>query len=222
MKILVAVPVPALDLLTYCVPDGMTPPPVGARVVVPLGTRTVTGIVVDRVDRGAASATTADIKPIRQVLDDEAFLPADVVALARWTAEYYAAGPGDTIMAVLPPKTRGERADSHKTIRVASITAAGSEAIESGLSGPHAPVDGPSKLGPYAARPAITAKQREALDILAGAPAGLPTAQLTARGIGSDTVARLVRHGFASVRQARVDRDPFEAAPFAATMAWPP
>jgi primosomal protein N' (replication factor Y) len=224
LKILVAVPVPALDLLTYCVPDGMTPPPVGARVVVPLGTRTVTGIVVDKVDRDAAPATTADIKPIRQVLDDEAFLPADVVALARWTAEYYAAGPGDTIMAVLPPKTRGERADSHKTVRLASITAVGSEAIGSGPSklGPYAPdvaLDVAPDVGAELARPSITAKQREALDILAGAPAGIPTARLAARGIGADAVARLVRHGFATVRQERVDRDPFEAAPFAATMA---
>ena len=195
MNILVAVPVPALDLLTYRVPDGMTPPAVGARVVVPLGTRTVTGIVVE----GAASVAIDedDIKPIRQVLDEDAFLPADVVALARWTAEYYAAGPGDTIMAVLPPKTRGGRADSHKTVRVAMITAAGLDASSA----------------------AVTPKQRDALDILAGAPAGVPTSQLTARGIGADTVSRLVRNGLASVRQERVDRDPFDAFPFAATMA---
>ena len=42
----VAVPVPALDPLTYSVPEG-DPPPVGARVVVPVGARTMTGIVVD-------------------------------------------------------------------------------------------------------------------------------------------------------------------------------
>jgi primosomal protein N' len=38
-----------------------------------------------------------DVKPIRQILDAQAFVPADVVALARWTANYYAAGVGDTI-----------------------------------------------------------------------------------------------------------------------------
>ena len=54
-------------------------------------------------------------------------MPADVVALARWTAEYYAAGAGEAITAVLPPKARGARADAHKTLRVASITAAGLE-----------------------------------------------------------------------------------------------
>jgi primosomal protein N' len=43
----VAVPVPNLDLLTYAVPDGTPVPPIGARVVVPLGSRIVTGIVVE-------------------------------------------------------------------------------------------------------------------------------------------------------------------------------
>ena len=61
------------------------------------------------------------------MLDAEPFIPPDVVALAQWTAEYYAAGAGETITAVLPPKTRGERADAHKTSRVAAITVAGLE-----------------------------------------------------------------------------------------------
>ncbi len=43
----VAVPVPTLDLLTYRVPADVAAPAVGARVVVPLGSRVVTGIVVD-------------------------------------------------------------------------------------------------------------------------------------------------------------------------------
>ena len=151
--------------------------------------------------RAGPRSPRPDIKPIRQVLDAEAFLPADVVALARWTAEYYAAGPGDTITAVLPPKTRGDRADAHKTVRVAAITAAGLASAR------------------LKSRTAVTPKQREALDILAGAPGGVPTAELAARGIGADTVSRLARHGFVSLRQDRVDRDPFERRRFAATLA---
>ena len=38
---------PFLDVLTYQVPDGVAPPLRGARVVVPLGKRVVTGIVVN-------------------------------------------------------------------------------------------------------------------------------------------------------------------------------
>ena len=43
----VAVPVPALDSLTYSVPDEFPMPPIGARVLVPLGSRVMTGCVLD-------------------------------------------------------------------------------------------------------------------------------------------------------------------------------
>ena len=47
LLVLVAVPVPNLDLLTYSVPDGAPAPAIGARVVVPLGPRVVAGIIVE-------------------------------------------------------------------------------------------------------------------------------------------------------------------------------
>ena len=110
---------------------------VGSRVVVPLGTRVVTGIVVEtNVTLGADRRTASDerritnVKPLREVLDADAFVPPDVVALARWAADYYVAGVGDTIPSLLPPMARGGRADGHKTSRVAAITAAGLEALE--------------------------------------------------------------------------------------------
>jgi primosomal protein N' (replication factor Y) len=196
----VAVPVPGLGLLTYSVPDDMARPVVGARVVVPLGTRVVTGIVMD--DASASAVEDTAVKPIREVLDREAFVPFEVVELARWTAEYYAAGPGDTITSVLPPKARGARADAHKTMRVASITASGLETLQLVARKPEAKADGPQ----------ITTKQREALDLLAASPDGIPTSQLAGRGIAADVVARLVRRGFVSIRQDRLDRDPFQTA----------
>jgi len=185
----------------------MARPVVGARVVVPLGTRVVTGIVMD--DASAATIDGAAVKPIREVLDAQPFVPPDVVDLARWTAEYYAAGPGDTLTSVLPPKARGGRADAHKTVRVASITAAGLEAVARAFQGRD---DGPEDGGPERPAPQVTAKQREALEVLASAPDGIPTPQLSTRGIAADVVARLVRHGFVSMRQDRLDRDPFQTA----------
>jgi len=85
----VAVPVPNLDLLTYAVPDGVATPSIGARVVVPLGTRVVTGIVVEvdvpaNAERRTANAEgetahveprASPVKPIREVLDAGAFVP---------------------------------------------------------------------------------------------------------------------------------------------------
>jgi primosomal protein N' (replication factor Y) len=110
------------------VPPDVPSPVVGARVVVPLGSRVVTGIVIEA-NTSTDGASGAEIKSLRQVLDAEAFVPPGVIALARWTAEYYAAGVGDTIPALLPPMARGARVDAHKTTRVAAITAAGLEAI---------------------------------------------------------------------------------------------
>ena len=183
-------------------------------MVVPLGTRIVTGLVMD--DVSAATIDDASVKPIREVLDAESFVPADVVDLARWTAEYYAAGPGDTIPSVLPPKARGGRADAHKTVRVASITAAGLEALALVSPKPEAKADALQEPR------ALTTKQREALELLAAAPDGIPTAQLSARGIAADVVARLVRHGFVSVRQDRLDRDPFQTAVMEPLIVDPP
>ena len=185
MLIHVAVPVPGLDLLTYAVPAGVDPPAVGARVVVPLGSRIVTGIVIECDTRPVSRAV--DVKPVRQVLDSGSFVPPDVVALAQWTADYYAAGVGDTIPALLPPMARGGRADAHKTLRMASITPAGLEAI---------------------AAAAVEGRQLEGLQILSGSPAGMATSVLAARGIAAGAISRLVKRGYISLRHDRVDRDP--------------
>ena len=189
MIVHVAVPVPTLGLLTYRVPDGLPRPVVGSRVVVPLGNRIVTGIVMD--DVSATSMADEAVKPVREVLDAAAFVPPEVVALAQWVAEYYAAGPGDTITAVLPPMARGGRQDAHKTVRVAAITAAGHEALTGGD---------------------LTDKQHDVLALLAGTPAGIATPELAGRGIAADAVSRLGRRGLISLRADRVDRDPFELA----------
>ena len=127
----VAVPVPQLDRLTYSIPDDFPDPHPGARVLVPLGKRTMTGVVVSQsvirdpgsgIRSGAPSAKsdadsrapvthpgsrTTDpgtIKPIIDILDALPFLPADVVKLAEWVAEYYACGIGEAIAAAMPPR----------------------------------------------------------------------------------------------------------------------
>jgi primosomal protein N' (replication factor Y) len=232
LLISVAVPVPQLDLLTYRIPPGTSTPAVGARVVVPLGSRAVTGIVV-AVDVQAPGVHESDIKPIRQLLDTRSFIPPHVVELARWTAEYYAAGAGETITAILPPKARDDRVSGHKTVRVAAITVTGLEALalrqaqgERFDSSRHQVRPSDSSLilsvskgerTPAAADgPALTPKQLRALEVLAGVPLGVPTPQLAADGIPSDAIVRLASRGLVSLRRDRVDRDPFGVASLAA------
>ena len=70
----------------------------GARVLVPLGRRTVTGLVV-----GPAEGPPPDVvRDIERVLDEAPFVPDDVIDLALWIAEYYLASPGDALGAALP------------------------------------------------------------------------------------------------------------------------
>jgi primosomal protein N' (replication factor Y) len=118
----VAVPVPLLGALTYAVPDGVPQPAIGARVLVPLGTRVMTGCVIDAV---RPDGDLTKVKPLIDVLDDDAFLPAEVIALAAWVAEYYACGIGEAVAAAMPPRAWLE------SERYVQITDAGGEALAS-------------------------------------------------------------------------------------------
>jgi primosomal protein N' (replication factor Y) len=195
----VAVPVPTLGLLTYAIPGGVPVPPVGARVIVPVGPRTLTGVVVGE---AAAADSAYTIKPIKSLIDNLAFVPHDVVKLTAWVSEYYLAGPGATLAAALPPHGLTARTDRFKTIRIASLTAAGMDAAER-LDAHSACADPGPKLGK---------RQVEALTLLKSAPDGLTAAALAERGITSAALSRLKGLGLVAVRDDRVDRDPFAHA----------
>ncbi len=96
----VAVPVPSLSSLTYTIPPQLTVQR-GARVLVPLGSRLTTGVVLT-VSEGESPAP-GRVRAIERVLDPEPFLPPAVVALALWVADYYMCSPGEAIAAAMPP-----------------------------------------------------------------------------------------------------------------------
>ena len=104
----VAVPVPFLDALTYNVPEHLRPPEVGARVLVPLGSRTVTGCVTEVHGLSAApqresSGNSQDdvVKDIIEVVDEEAIVRPSMIELCRWVSDYYMCGLCDALGAVL-------------------------------------------------------------------------------------------------------------------------
>ncbi len=99
----VAVPVPHLGLLSYRVPEEFPTPQTGARVLVPLGTRKLTGCVVGVATTEASPPDGRDLRDILDLLDDGSYLPASIVELALWVAEYYACGPGEALAAAAPP-----------------------------------------------------------------------------------------------------------------------
>ena len=190
---------PQLGVLTYGVPAGHDMPRAGARVVVPVGPRTLTGVVLGE---AAAADTAFKIKPIKQLLDDDAFVPADVVKLTEWVSEYYLAGPGATLAAALPPHGLTSRIDRFKMVRVAALTAAGIDAVDRLAAHSGEAAEG-ARLGK---------RQVEALHLLKGSPDGLTAPVLTERGIPSTALSRLKALGLVSIREERIDRDPFEHA----------
>jgi primosomal protein N' (replication factor Y) len=195
----VAVPVPALGLLTYRVPDGIPEPVRGARVVVPLGSRRLAGVVFGAAPEPAAPLALRDLV---ETLDTEAFVPSDVLDLTTWMADYYLAGPGAALATALPPRGLAGRADAFRRVRIATIAPAGRDALERLLS-PRCAADSD--------RPRLGQRQREALTLLAGQPAGVAAGDLAARGIPWSVVARLAASGYATVTTSRIDRDPLGA-----------
>ncbi len=94
----IVVPRPLRSLFTYAVPEGMDEMAMpGFRVVVPFGKGTVVGVVAERV-----AESGVETRPITLAVDDAPVVPADVLALALWTARHYFAGPGEVIGALLP------------------------------------------------------------------------------------------------------------------------
>ena len=154
----VAVPVPALGLLTYHVPDAFAVPPVGARVVVPLGSRRLTGLVL-----GPALPLdpSIDVRDIIEVLDHESFVPADVVELTSWVSDYYLAGRGAALAAALPPHGLTSRVDAFKTVRMVTITAQGLDVVDR-LIAPRCVDAADADL------PRLGGRQREALQAAGG------------------------------------------------------
>ena len=147
------------------------------------------------------------LRDVVAVRDTAAFVPPSLLVLARWVAEYYLAGPGDVLATALPPRVLTGDERTFRRRRMAALTAAGLHAAQQAAIGPRcAP---PGDDGADALR--LGRRQREALVLLAGAPAGLATTALADRGITAATVARLVQTGLVVMRHEAVDRDPFDA-----------
>ena len=93
------VPLSPVDgVYTYTVPGELAAEAVpGARVVVPFGRRTLTGVVVDAGDGGGSG-----LKAVLDVLDARPALTPELLALTRWVAGYYLCAWGEALKAALP------------------------------------------------------------------------------------------------------------------------
>ena len=96
----VALPVPLPEPLVYAVPPGWQGIAVpGVRARVRIGNRRLIGIVVGRRDEPPPGVA---VRWLDAVLDREPVLGADLLALARFTADYYLAPLGEVLRSMLP------------------------------------------------------------------------------------------------------------------------
>ncbi|HYW03507.1 MAG TPA: primosomal protein N' [Gammaproteobacteria bacterium] len=121
----VALAAPLYRCFDYLPParaDGSVPEP-GTRVRVPFGRSRAVGVLVEVAHRSRVPVES--LKRALAVLDERPVLDADVLAMARWAAEYYRHPPGEVLAAALPVALRrGEPARMRLPVHWA-LTAAG-------------------------------------------------------------------------------------------------
>lgn len=154
----IAVPTPLRRSFDYRLPGTLPLPPPGARVRVPFGKRQAVGVVLETT--GTSALPWDKLKPISAVLDEQALLPPDVLALLLWAADYYHHPIGEVVHGALPALLRAGRAAVAPRVAHVALTQAG-RAGDPGLL----------KRAPL---------QQKIWQALAVAPEGLSEAALTA------------------------------------------
>ncbi len=102
----VALDVPLTTLFDYTVAHGDAVS-AGQRVVVPFGSRTMTGVVMECV--AVTDILRERIKQVSKVLADDVFLSEELRALLTFCSDYYRYPIGQTVMSALPAGLRSEK-----------------------------------------------------------------------------------------------------------------
>ena len=122
----VSLPVPIDQPFTYALPETLRHRvKEGCRVLVPFGSRKLTGIVV----RVHQDPPQASIKPLLKLLEEDPVLEPHMIRLGRWVAAYYCAPLGDVLRSMAP--LSGET----RTTKIYSLTDAGRDAARQLLLG---------------------------------------------------------------------------------------
>lgn len=90
--------------LSYAWPEDGTPVPLGARVEVPLGSKTAVGLVV-AIDP-ATPSTAMTLRPIKAVVDSQPVLPEDLIALGFWMRERWCCLLPQALRTMVPAPVR--------------------------------------------------------------------------------------------------------------------
>ena len=107
MTVNVVLPIPVDQAYTYRLPDALAEAAqVGARVLVPLRNRRLTGVIVE--EGPPEDSLDFAVKDVLDVLDDVPVCTAELLDLTRWIADYYVCSWGEALKAALPAGTTVE------------------------------------------------------------------------------------------------------------------
>jgi primosomal protein N' (replication factor Y) len=106
----VAVPSPLHQHFDYLPPPGTDPALLlpGMRLRLPFGRREVVGVLLETAAESCIPAQR--LKTVRRVLDATPVIPADMLELANWAADYYHHPIGEVMQVLLPVALRQGRA----------------------------------------------------------------------------------------------------------------
>ncbi len=101
-----SLPVPVDQLFTYELPESLRHRALpGARVVVPFGSRKLTGVILLTHDLAPSYA----VKRVEKLLDEVPVLDAGLLQLAKWIAHYYCAPLGEVLRSMAPTTAETSR-----------------------------------------------------------------------------------------------------------------
>lgn len=101
-----SLPVPVDQLFTYELPESLRHRALpGARVVVPFGSRKLTGVILLTHDVAPPYA----VKRVEKLLDELPVLDAGLLQLAKWIAHYYCAPLGEVLRSMAPTTAETSR-----------------------------------------------------------------------------------------------------------------
>ena len=117
----VILPLAIRDCYTYSVPDGLTLPVAGTRVLVPLMKKEVRGVVLRTHTEPIEESFAQKIRPITAVLDAAPAISPEQLALWQWMSSYYMCALGDVMAAALPVGLDKRLTNPPKRRRVVSL-----------------------------------------------------------------------------------------------------
>jgi primosomal protein N' (replication factor Y) len=181
----VSLPIPLDRFFTYSLPETLDHRVLpGCRVLVPFGTRKLTGVVLGVHD----SPGEGPSKEVLRLLDEEPVLDPGLIALGGWIADYYCAPLGEVLRSMTPLTGEVRRT------KLYSLTDAGRDAARQLL------------LGPASEDPVL-----QTLALLDARPASAEYLKRKVPG-AANVIRSLEKRGFIVVEDLEADRDPLRAS----------